>query len=214
MFNVIRIFKVSMAAVAMLNISCSAPTEKEKTMTIETERAFEFTPEQVYAAWVAEETIVPPVTRIEKDVKIGGHYRLYVEMADRISQRRAGTNTFMMMANSTLIVLAGFLIERLSAEGWEQVAVQILIPATGLVLSAAWWSLIRSYRLLNTGKFSVIHEIELMLPLTPYAAEWIALGQGKDKKKYWPLTHVEQIVPWAFGAIYVAAIILMIANAA
>jgi len=48
-------------------------------MTITTDRTFEYSPEQVYNAWVSEETVVPPVTRIEKEVRMGGHYRLYVE---------------------------------------------------------------------------------------------------------------------------------------
>jgi len=49
-------------------------------MKIETERTFEFPAESVYGAWVADETLIAPVTRIEKDVRVGGHYRLYVEM--------------------------------------------------------------------------------------------------------------------------------------
>ena len=51
-------------------------------MTILTERPMEYSPEQVYDAWVSEETVVAPVTRIEKDVREGGHYRLYVETPD------------------------------------------------------------------------------------------------------------------------------------
>lgn len=52
----------------------------ENTMTIKAERRFNHTAETVYDAWVAEETIVAPVTRIEKDVRVGGHYQLFVEM--------------------------------------------------------------------------------------------------------------------------------------
>jgi uncharacterized protein YndB with AHSA1/START domain len=50
------------------------------SMTITTERSFNYSPQAVYKAWVSEETVVPPVTRIEKDVRLGGHYRLFVEM--------------------------------------------------------------------------------------------------------------------------------------
>ena len=77
------IFKLLGVPLAMFIISCSSPKQNEdQTMTIETERTFEFTAQQVYDAWVAEETVVPPVTRIEKDVRKGGFYRLYVEMED------------------------------------------------------------------------------------------------------------------------------------
>jgi uncharacterized protein YndB with AHSA1/START domain len=51
-----------------------------KHMIIATERYFAHAPKAVYEAWVSEETVVPPVTRIEKDVRLGGHYRLFVEM--------------------------------------------------------------------------------------------------------------------------------------
>ena len=42
-----------------------------------------------------------------------------------------------------------------------------------------------------------------MLPVAPYAAEWTALGSGKDRKRYLPLTHVENFVPVCFGILYV-----------
>mgnify|MGYP001756840187 FL=1 len=60
----------------------------------------------------------------------------------------------------------------------------------------------KSYRQLNSGKFKVVHEIEDMLPLAPYAAEWVALGEGKDENLYLPLTHVENWVPVTFGLLY------------
>jgi len=76
----------------------------------------------------------------------------------------------------------------------------------------AWFWLIRSYRQLNTAKFQVIGALEERLPASPYwRAEWFALGEGKDKSKYWPLTHLEQWVPLLFVAIYVtgfAAVVL------
>ena len=59
--------------------ACSKPSENSSIMTITTERVFKFSPEQVYAAWVSDETVVPPVTRIEKEVRVGGFYRLFVE---------------------------------------------------------------------------------------------------------------------------------------
>ena len=58
-------------------------------MTIETERTFAFSADAVYGAWVAEETLIAPVTRIEKDVRVGGHYRLYVEMEQGTSLMEA-----------------------------------------------------------------------------------------------------------------------------
>lgn len=64
-------------------------------MTITTERTFTASPATVYDAWVSEETVVPPVTRIEKDVRLGGHYRLYVETGD---------STFIMRAEYKAVI--------------------------------------------------------------------------------------------------------------
>jgi hypothetical protein len=49
--------------------------------------------------------------------------------------------------------------------------------------------------------------IEERLPLALYDTEWEALGRGKDKKKYWPFSHIEQYVPWIFVGLY--AILLL-----
>jgi hypothetical protein len=73
-----------------------------------------------------------------------------------------------------------------------------------------WWRIVQSYRQLNSGKFAVILAIEARLPLAPYAAEWEALGRGKDPKRYLPLTHVENWVPGLFGLLYLLLIVVVV----
>jgi len=60
---------------------------------------------------------------------------------------------------------------------------------------------------LNSGKFKVIHEIEKRLPLSPYDAEWEAIGRGKDSKLYLPFTRVETTVPWVFLVLHLLVIV-------
>jgi len=57
---------------------------------------------------------------------------------------------------------------------------------------------------MNTGKFKIIHQIEQHLSLALYDYEWKILGKGKDKKIYYPFSHVELCIPWVFGIIYLA----------
>ncbi|WIX92470.1 hypothetical protein [Amycolatopsis sp. DG1A-15b] len=46
--------------------------------------------------------------------------------------------------------------------------------------------------------------LEEQLPASPYwRAELQALGEGKDKVLYWPLTHLEQWLPVIFAVVYV-----------
>jgi predicted RND superfamily exporter protein len=52
-----------------------------------------------------------------------------------------------------------------------------LTGAVGLILCAAWWLLLRSYRLLNSAKFKVINEIEEGFELRPFSREWERLKQ-------------------------------------
>jgi len=135
-------------------------------------------------------------------------YRLYVEMADRISQRRQSANAYFLSANTLLGVVSGLLASNSvgpSANGWR-----VCLPLAGIALSLLWAGLVNSYKQLNSGKFKVIHAIEQQLPIAPYDAEWEALGRGNDPKLYWPFSHVEVWVPWVFGVLYVALLLISI----
>ncbi|CAD7855405.1 MAG: hypothetical protein [Olavius algarvensis Gamma 1 endosymbiont] len=68
-----------------------------------------------------------------------------------------------------------------------------------------WYRLVRSYRDLNSTKYKVIHEIEKSLPISPYDAEWEAVGRGEDPKLYSPFTHIEVFIPWVFIVLYFVA---------
>ena len=138
-------------------------------------------------------------------------YKIYVEMADRISARRSTANTFFLTLN-TLIVGA----LSACAEKFSQLSV-VVICIAAIVLCYVWKRLINSYRQLNTAKYAVIGELEKRLPSSPYwSAEWNALGEGKDPKKYKQLTAVEKWVPIVFMCLYLllcAAIVREISTA-
>lgn len=129
-------------------------------------------------------------------------YKLYVEMADKISERRNLANVFFLTLHTTFIGAIGFAFEKI-----ELIYPRLLItfPVIAiLTLCYVWWRLIKSYRQLNKAKYDVIGLMEKRLPASPYySAEWKALGEGKDPAKYTPLTHVENNVPKIFGALYV-----------
>jgi hypothetical protein len=132
-------------------------------------------------------------------------YKLYVEMADRISARRSLTNTFFLTLNTAIFAAIGALWKnRLTFSSWL-----LVFPLLALLVQCgAWFLLVRSYRQLNSAKYIVIGALEERLPASPYwKAEWKALGEGKDKAKYWPMTHLEQWVPVIFAATYIAAFI-------
>lgn len=130
-------------------------------------------------------------------------YKLYVSMADNISSRRQNANSFFLAVNTVLIAFIGYAKPCVGNEAGRFIW---LLALAGAILCYAWYRLIRSYKDLNSGKFKVIHLIEESLPLSPYGAEWEAVGRGKDKKLYLPFTHVEIYVPWVFFVVYSIAL--------
>lgn len=126
-------------------------------------------------------------------------YKLYVEMADRISARRALANTFFVGLHTALVTAFTVLLK----EGILPRNVMGYAPLLAVILLCyVWWRVIVSYRQLNAGKFRVIHQLEELLPVAPYAAEWAALGEGNEPQLYRPLTHVENWVPLSFAILY------------
>ncbi|MFQ5651919.1 MAG: hypothetical protein ACE5IY_18445 [bacterium] len=128
-------------------------------------------------------------------------YKLYVEMADRISARRNLANTFFLTLHTFILGASGFLYEKGPELSNKNV---LVIPFLALLaLCFAWWRLVKSYRQINSAKFKVIGEFETRLPTSPWwLAEWKALGEGKDPKLYRPLTVVENWVPLIFALLY------------
>ena len=127
-------------------------------------------------------------------------YQLYVESVEKISDRRQNANNYFITINTVLISFLGVLFQVKIFENtfW----IKLLIPLVGVIICVIFWYLLRSYKQLNTGKFRVIHEIEQRLPAALYDYEWHILKEGKDKKVYYPFSHIEIIIPWVFGGVY------------
>lgn len=135
-------------------------------------------------------------------------YRIYVEMADRISARRALANTFFVTLNTAVLTAIGVFWNR-SPNGSDWSLIVPLVVLLGQCMT--WFWLVRSYRQLNTAKYVVIGSLERRLPASPYwSAEWRALGEGRDRAKYWPITHLEQGVPLMFAAAYFGGFLLLV----
>lgn len=140
----------------------------------------------------------------EQDPRVFDPYKLAVEMADRVSARRGTTNTFFLTAQTTFVtVLAIAAPQDASTPTWQAA----VASAAGVLVSVSWWLQLRSYRALNSAKFSVINEIEKELPIKIFTAEWLILKKEQPipswRKRYAELGDVERIVPWIFAALYV-----------
>lgn len=121
-------------------------------------------------------------------------YQLAVEMADRVSARRATANGFFLTVQTGLLALMA--VKDLDRD-W--------VAGGGVVLAVTWWLLLRSYRDLSGAKWKVIGEIEQQLPLRPFSDEWNHLKQDPVKRwrpRYAELGFAERLVPTVFAVIF------------
>lgn len=151
-------------------------------------------------------------------------YKTAVEMADRVSARRAGANTFFVTVITALAAIVGIVssarrpaphgnLPTFDAFGLVTTAV------AGIVLSFVWWMLLRYYRRLSGAKWKVINELEARLPAQPFTEEWKYLhpyeptSEDELAKLPWhkrirlrsqhrEATIVEQFIPFVFMVIY------------
>lgn len=129
-------------------------------------------------------------------------YKLHAEFADRLSQRRESANRLFMS------LLTGLLAALLWIGTGDLVsnAVMAFFGVVGVLLSAAWFVVIRSYRQLATGKFEALHELEQHLAYQFFEREWKLLREGRDFRKYWRLTVVETSLPIIFGLLFLGVL--------
>lgn len=124
-------------------------------------------------------------------------YKLAVEMADRVSARRATANAFFLTVNTALMA---FVSSGSLNALW-------LVALAGIALSVTWWVLLKSYRDLNAAKFGVITEMENHLEVKVFEDEWKRLKEKRQEGwpgKYAEFGTVERFVPLIFAALYAA----------
>jgi hypothetical protein len=110
-------------------------------------------------------------------------YKMYVESADYISERRSTANNFFLSINGFLLSIIGIL-PQLKLETMEFNIIWLAgVSAAGILFCIAWITLIRSYKKLNEAKFTVIGVIERKLPASLFDAEWKYLMADRKKKR-------------------------------
>lgn len=138
-------------------------------------------------------------------------YTLAVEMADRVSARRATANSFFLTIQTGLAAALAAFTVRVGSDGAAPEPdrfVLALAAVAGLILALAWWLLLRSYRKLNGAKFQVINKIEEQyFQIRPFLDEWAFLKAEDPARRRWrdryaELGFIEQAVPACFGVLY------------
>lgn len=126
-------------------------------------------------------------------------WKVCVEMANNVSQRRDKLNNLFITLNVTLITMISI--------SWN--IKSLIIDGAGIVATILWLLLIRNYRILNTEKFNIINKIEQSFPAKPFNDEWDAL---RNESKYIDSTKLEYILTILFIIIYIVLAIIIILN--
>lgn len=128
-------------------------------------------------------------------------YKLYVEMANDVSERRDKTNKFYVTLMSLLLTVFG-IISSITKD-----SILFIIPLLIMIFfNIVWMKNIESYSTLNRGKFDVINEIEKQLPAKGFTIEWELM----ELYNYQKLTKVEKYIPLIciFSTILLIALII------
>ena len=139
-------------------------------------------------------------------------YKVHAELADRVSQRREGTNRLYV---SLLAAIVTFLAVSVRF-GVGNLPVGVMLGSAGVfgaLLSLSWFFVLRSYRQLNSGKFKALHELETKMVYPFFTTEWKFLAEGRERRRYWKLTVVETVLPWIFFALFVTLALISFALA-
>lgn len=124
-------------------------------------------------------------------------YKLTVEMADRVSQRRHTANSFYLSVDTLLV--SGSTYIGATAPTLKNA---VIITAAGIATSLLWMRGIESYRSLNHAKFKVIQGIEKRLCETPFTEEWALIDPARHGKSHRPFYSTERFIPFLFMAVF------------
>ena len=125
-------------------------------------------------------------------------YKIYVESAQKVTDRRITTGNYLLTVNSFLLTVFGVASSQHLSGFWLAI-----VPVAGLLVSFTWYALVVFYRNLGASKYKVIHRLESFLPTAPFRCEWRTAHEERAKQ-HTGVTHLERVIPLTFAAIYLA----------
>lgn len=127
-------------------------------------------------------------------------YKLHVELADRIGQRRQTTNQFYLSLVTALFVIFSFLFNKDVSAYVSAYRGGIIISVVGILICFIWLGHIHAFKQLSAEKHSVLLKLEAQLPFAFYQLEW---DQLTSKRKYLRQTRIEKWTPVLMLVIFV-----------
>ena len=135
-------------------------------------------------------------------------YKLFLQTSEDLVNRRQNVNSFYISISSALIAIMGALLA-INFGHKAKLIMAFVFCLTGVILSISWSKILTCYGNLNGSKMKIISNIEKQLPLSLFDAEWAALSDKLNKKKYISFTESEQAVPRLFCVVYLLIMIFI-----
>lgn len=136
-------------------------------------------------------------------------YKLFLQTSEDLVNRRQTVNSFYISINSALIAIMGLLFAMQFGQK-AKLIIGFIFCVVGIILSISWSKILNCYGNLNSSKMKIISSIEKQLPLSLFDAEWAALSDKLNKKKYVSFTESEKTIPRLFGLLYFLVIVFII----
>ncbi len=139
-------------------------------------------------------------------------YKLFLQTSEDLVSRRQNVNSFYISISSALVTAMGVFFAMKNLTHNSQMLLGFVFCLIGIILSISWSKTLSCYGNLNSSKMKIISSIEKQLPLSLFDAEWAALSDKLNKKKYVSFTESEQIVPRLFCAVYFLVMVFLIVS--
>ena len=136
-------------------------------------------------------------------------YKLFLQTSEDLVSRRQNVNSFYISISSAIVAIMGFLFA-MDLGRMSELIIGFAFCIVGIILSISWSKSLACYGNLNSSKMKIISSIEKQLPLSLFDAEWAALSDKLNKKKYVSFTESEQTIPRLFGLLYCIVIVFIV----
>ena len=155
-------------------------------------------------------------------------YKLFVQSAENVSDRRVSINRYQTSLNLGVVALHG-----LAPSIIPHPLLPFLIAGAGIAMTTNWFLTLQSFRQTNRAKFIIIHSMERELPREIFREERKLVREGATRprrrgtnfcsrawswldghyrrlKGYRGAISFERPIPVIFGALHLAAVVYAI----
>ncbi len=136
-------------------------------------------------------------------------YKVFLQTSEALVARRQSVNNYYNTVNVALVTIVSTLLA-LQLNAAYKLYIGGAFSLFGMVLCMAWMGILVSYGNLNASKLKIISAMEKQLPASLFDAEWAALSDRLNKKRYVSFTSGERRVPKIFFAVYALALLCIV----